>query len=80
MADTKTPRSDHTTTTTTTNTGGSGMAFVVGALVVVVAGLAYFVFADGETTGSDDINITVEGAGTAVEDAADAVEGAVASE
>jgi hypothetical protein len=53
------------------------MGFVVGALVVVVAGLAYFMFAGGDVGGSDDVNITVEGAGAAVEGAAEAVEGTV---
>lgn len=80
MADPDKSRSDHTTTTTTTTGGGTGMGFIVGALVVVVAGLAYFIFAGGDVDSSDDVNITIEGGGDAVEDAADAVEGAVTTE
>ncbi|WP_299690313.1 hypothetical protein [uncultured Tateyamaria sp.] len=67
--------SNHTTTTTTTNAGGgAGMGIIVGALVVVVAILAYFVFV-GEQGVSDDFTISVEGAGAAIENAADAVSG-----
>ena len=75
----------HTTTNpskgthTTTKTGGnSALAFIVGALVVAVLVLAYFMFAAGES--SDDLTVTVEGAGAAVESvgsAADGVAGAV---
>ncbi len=71
---------DHTsshTTETKTGSGSTGLAFIVGALVVVVAVLAYFMF--GGTNDSDDLTITVEGAGSAVEGAAAAVEGAADS-
>ncbi|MGB3243227.1 MAG: hypothetical protein WBB25_01730 [Sulfitobacter sp.] len=77
MADAENTRSDHTTTTTTTTPGGAGMGFVLGAVVIVVAGLAYFMFADSDTGGApDEVNVTVEGAGDAVQDAGEAVEGA----
>jgi len=71
---------ERTTTTTTTNSGGAGMGIIVGILVVVVAGLAYFMFAgniDTSGNGESDVNITIDGAGSAAEGAADAVEGAV---
>lgn len=70
--------SDETATHTTassTSGGNSGLAFVVGALVVVVAVLAWFMFA-GADGGRDDVNISIEGAGAAIEGAAQAVEGA----
>lgn len=63
------------TTATSTSGGNSGLAFVVGALVVVVAVLAWFMFA-GADGGRDDVNIIIEGAGAAIEGAAQAVEGA----
>ncbi|MEP3055462.1 hypothetical protein [Ascidiaceihabitans sp.] len=49
------------TTATSTSGGNSGLAFVVGALVVVVAVLAWFMFpgADGRRGG---VNISIEGA------------------
>lgn len=65
-----------TTTTNTSSGGGAGLGFVTGALVVIVAILAYFVFAGGEA-GQDDVNITIEGAGAAVEGAAESVGNAV---
>ena len=75
---------DRTTTTTTTNTGGnSGMAFVLGAVVIVVAALVWFLFAgsDVDSTGSNDVNITVEepasDAGAAIEGAAEGAADAV---
>lgn len=72
--------SNHTTTTTTTHSGaGAGMGIVVGALVVVVAILAYFVFA-GEQGGSDELTISVEGAGAAVESAAEGAADAVSGD
>lgn len=55
-----------TTTTTTRDRGGnSGLAFIVGILVVVVAVLGYVVFAGGAPVvsgdGGADLKITVEG-------------------
>jgi len=39
--------------------GGTGMAFIIGALVVVVAVIAYFVFAGGVTQKKRvDINVS----------------------
>ncbi|ASM71845.1 MULTISPECIES: hypothetical protein [Roseobacteraceae] len=82
MADNETPRTTpnepvHTTTTKS----NSSMAFIVGALVVVVGVLAYFIFGgDVETTsGASDVNVTVEGAGDAAQDAGNAIEGAAES-
>ncbi|WP_299782519.1 hypothetical protein [uncultured Roseobacter sp.] len=46
----------------------TGIAFIVGALVVVVAILAYFMLAGGEA-------VSVEGPDTALESAAEAVSG-----
>ncbi|WP_323772070.1 hypothetical protein [Antarctobacter sp.] len=67
---------NNTTTTTTSDTGGnSGLAFIVGILVVVVAVLSYVIFsgdigspaADG---GGADLNITVQSEGAPAVDAA----------
>jgi hypothetical protein len=52
------------------------MGIVVGVLVVVVAIIAYFIFAGGEMPGTNDVNIKIEGAGDVVDGAADAIEGA----
>lgn len=69
--------SERNTTTTTTTTGGAGMGIIVGALVVVVGVLAYFVLGgDGPSTDANDVSITIEGAGDAVQGAAQAVEDA----
>ena len=63
------PNNGTHTTTTHTSGGGSGLAFILGGVVVALAVLAWL-FMGGET--SDDVTVTVEGAGEAVE----AVEGA----
>ena len=81
MAHTEHPVSErHTTTTTTTNSGGgAGLGFIVGALVIVVGVLAYIMLGgDGPsgTTGTNDVNVTIEGAGDAVQGAGEAVQGA----
>ncbi len=73
MANTDQPAS-HTTTTTTATGGNSGIAFIVGVLVVVVAVMGYFLFV-GEVGGGDSVTINVEGAGAALEGAAEAVTG-----
>jgi len=39
--------------------GSAGIAFIVGGIVVVLAILAYFVFARGGATDSKDINVDV---------------------
>lgn len=65
----------HSTATSTTSGGSTGLAFVVGALVVVVGVLAWFIIS-GADAGRDDVNINIEGAGSAVEGAAQAVEDA----
>ena len=46
---------------------------IVGAVVVVVALLAYFLFAGGDLDGADDVNVNIEGA---AESTGEAVEGA----
>jgi hypothetical protein len=82
MAEPQNSRSDHTTTTTTTTTGGgAGMGFILGALVIAVAVLAYFMLAGGDvdTSSGGDVNVTVEGASAATESAAEAVESAGAA-
>lgn len=48
--------------------GNTGIAFVVGMLVVVVGLLAYFMLAD-------DAGLSVEGPDTAIEGAAEAISG-----
>jgi len=56
--------------------GGNSMAFIVGGLVVAVAVIGFFLFTGASVDdGSSDVNINVEGAGQAMEDAAGAVEG-----
>ncbi|MBB3995334.1 putative metalloprotease [Sulfitobacter undariae] len=71
---------EHTTHTTNTSGGGAGMGIIVGVLLVVVAGIVYFIFA-GEFTdpdaGANDVNISIEGGGEVADDAAQAIEGAV---
>ena len=86
MSDYETARSTtnepvHSTTTTTRSGGSSGVAFVVGALVVVVGILAYVMFGgDADTaSGANDINVTIEGAGDAANDAGQAIQGAAES-
>ncbi len=47
----------------TNNTGGSGntgLAFIVGAIVVVLAVVAWFVFARGGAPEATDINVDVD--------------------
>ena len=44
--------------TNTSGGGGAGMAFIIGALVVVVAVIAYFVFTGGVTQ-KKNVDITV---------------------
>lgn len=77
--------SDHTDRTppathqqTTTGGSGAGLGIIVGALVVVVGILAYMVFG-GAAPQNDDVTISIEGAGSAIEDAGQAVEGAAES-
>ncbi len=53
----------------------SGLAFIVGALVVVVAVLGYFVWTGAEQ--SDDLTISIDGGGTAMQEAGEAIEDAV---
>ncbi|MCR8825732.1 hypothetical protein [Pseudosulfitobacter koreensis] len=64
--------------------GGSGIAFIVGGLVVVVAILAFVLYGgDVDPVGTagdpNDINVTVDGVGDAAEDAGTAIEGAAES-
>ena len=76
MADKST---SHVTRADSGSGGNTGIAFVVGILVVVVGVLAYVVFYGGGAEGADDVDITIEGGGSAVEGAAEAVEGAANS-
>ena len=66
--------------TTINKTSGTTTGFIIGALLVLALVLGYFVFSGANPfTSSDDINVTVEGAGAAanaVEGAADAVKDA----
>lgn len=57
------------------NTSNTGLAFIVGGLVVVVGLLAFYMLSGD--AGGDDLTISIGGGGSAVEDAAKAVEGAV---
>ena len=61
---------------------GSGMAFILGGVVVAVLVIAYFVFGGtGADTGAGDTNVNVEAPAVegAADDAANAVEGAAES-
>lgn len=61
--------------THTQSSGGStGMAFIVGALVVAVGVLAWLFYAEAES--SDDLTVTIEGGGSAIESVTGAVEDA----
>lgn len=63
---------------TNSSNSNSGLAFIVGALVVAVAVLGWAFFSGAETGGSsDDVTISIEGAGEAAQEAGQAVEGAV---
>lgn len=53
--------------------GNSMLAFIVGALVVAVGVLGWIVYGGGDLDGSDDVTISIEGGGAAVE----AIEGVV---
>ncbi|MFL4471676.1 hypothetical protein ACERZ8_18005 [Tateyamaria armeniaca] len=59
--------------TTQSSGGNTALGFIVGALVVVVAVLGYAVFIGGD--GSENLTISIEGADTAVEKAAESVSG-----
>ncbi len=60
-----------------TRTGGSntGLAFVVGALVVLVVVLGYFAYT-GWDLGNDDVIIRIDGGGSVLDGAADAIDNA----
>jgi hypothetical protein len=68
------------THTTINKTSGTSTGFIIGALLVVALVLGYFVFSGANPFDtSNDVNVTVEGAGAAanaVEGAADAVKDA----
>ena len=40
--------------------GNAGLAFIVGGIVVVLAIVAYFVFARGGATDSKDVNVDIK--------------------
>ncbi|MCW1931799.1 hypothetical protein [Pararhodobacter zhoushanensis] len=58
---------------TPSNGNSTAIALIVGALVALVAVLGWYVLARP----SDDVTITIDGGGSALEDAAGAVENAV---
>lgn len=67
---------DQTHSSSTSNSGGNtGLAFIVGGLVVIVAVLGYFVFVGAQQ--SDDITISIDGGGSAMQEAGEAIEDAV---
>ncbi|NDW47697.1 hypothetical protein [Ruegeria sp. PrR005] len=74
-----TPHPEHRAATTsssssvTTSGTNAGLAFVVGALVIVVAVMAWFMFGAGAADDSRDVNINVEGVPGAVEGAVEGV-------
>ncbi|MBW4963977.1 hypothetical protein [Sulfitobacter sp. CW3] len=71
------PQTPHTTVNKTSNTG---TGIVIGVLVVLVLGFGFYYFSGGDPMDtSNDINVTVEGAGDAVKGAAESVEDAAES-
>lgn len=60
------------------NSSNSVLAFIVGALVVAVVVLGWLFYSSAEN--SDDVNISIEGAGEGASETADAIEGAVEGE
>lgn len=61
MADRSNTPPDHTVVQS--GGGNTGLAFVVGILVVVVAVIAWFVFAGEPSSTTSDVSVTIEGAG-----------------
>ncbi len=61
-----------TTNTTVSGNSNTGLAFIVGGLVVVVGFLAFFLMG-GDVDDDNDVSISIEGAGEAVENAAESV-------
>lgn len=57
------------TTSTPAKSGGTGIAFIVGILVVVVGILAYVMLGGSTDTSGGDVTINVEGAAEAIEGA-----------
>lgn len=57
----------------TTQSGNSTLAFIVGALVVAVGVMGYVLWSG--QGGEEGLTISIEGADTAIEDAAEAVSG-----
>ncbi len=60
------------------NSSNSFLAFIVGGLLVAVVVLGWLFYSSAED--SNDVNISIEGAGEGASDAADAIEGAVNNE
>ena len=75
-----TPEHNQTPHTTVNKTSNTGTGIVIGVLAVLVVGFAFYYFSDGDPMDtSNDINVTVEGSGDAMENAADSVEDAAQS-
>ncbi len=66
----------HDSNTGTGNNSNSVLAFIVGALVVAVVVLGFALYNGMDFGQDDDINISIEGAGPAAEQAGEALEGA----
>lgn len=87
MAYTTDRNPNHTTNNYTTNTtvppqrSGSGIALAIGAVVALVAIIAYFVIAAPAGPDSDNVNVSVDAPAAverAADNTADAVQGAAA--
>lgn len=51
---------DNNTSNNNSGGGNTGLAFIVGGIVVVLAIVAYFVFARGGATDSKDVNVDIK--------------------
>ena len=66
----------HITSNETGSSGSSaGLAFILGAVVVVLGVVVWYMFEDNDdlTVGTENVSVTIEGGQSAAENAADAV-------
>lgn len=61
---------EHTHTHTSTTRSSGGLAVIIAAIILVVAGLAYVMFSGDSGSVTDGVNVTVEDSAPAVDGAA----------